>query len=68
VTGLPEGTYFLTHNADPVNHWLEGPNGEGNNFSWVKFRLDRSNGANPSIVVLDHSPCTGRECGFGGNP
>ena len=72
VTGVPQGTYYLTHNADPENHWLEGPSstspGELNNFSWVKFRLDRSNGSNPSIVILDHSPCEGRECGFGGNP
>ena len=50
VTGVPEGEYYLTHNADPENHWLEGPTttspGELNNFTWVKFQLDRSS-SNP---------------------
>ena len=69
VTGLEEGEYYLTHLADPENHWLEGASGgEENNFTWLKFRLDRSSGANPSIVELDHSPCTYPQCGFGGNP
>jgi hypothetical protein len=72
VTGFPEGDYYLTHEADPDNHWLEGPTatspGELDNFTWVKFHLDRSTGANPSITVLDHSPCSGVQCGYGGNP
>jgi len=71
VTGLPEGDYYLTHEADPENHWLEGPDssspGEHNNFSWVKFHLSRK-GANPEVTVIGHSPCTGAQCGFGGNP
>jgi len=71
VTGLQPGDYYLTHEADPENHWLEGPTtrspGELNNFSWVKFHLSRT-GANPEIEVLGHSPCTGVACGFGGNP
>jgi hypothetical protein len=25
VTGLPEGDYLLTHEADPEAHWLKGP-------------------------------------------
>jgi hypothetical protein len=72
VTALPEGDYFLTHEADPDNHWLEGPSatspGELDNFTWVKFHLDRSAGANPSVTVLGHSPCAGAQCGYGGNP
>jgi hypothetical protein len=72
VTGFPEGDYYLTHEADPENHWLEGPTstspGEQDNFTWVKFHLDRSTGANPSVTVIGHSPCTGVQCGFGGNP
>ena len=70
VTGLPAGEYYLTHNADPDNHWLEGPTptspGEQNNFTWLKFRLNRS-GSNPSITPLE-SNCTGPWCDFGGNP
>jgi hypothetical protein len=70
VTGLPAGEYYLTHNADPDNHWLEGPSttspGEQNNFTWLKFRLSRS-GSNPSITPLEDN-CTGPWCDFGGNP
>ena len=71
VTGLPEGDYYLTHLADPENHWLEGPDGaspgEQNNFTWVKFWFSRK-GANPSVTVVDHSPCSGPVCGTHGNP
>jgi hypothetical protein len=71
VTGLPEGNYFLTHEADPDNHWLEGPAanspGELDNFTWVEFRLSRK-GANPEVTILGHSPCTGAQCGHSGNP
>jgi hypothetical protein len=69
VTGLPVGDYYLTHEADPFNHWLEDPNGgEANNFTWVKFRLSRQ-GANPGITILDHSPCViPAQCSLGGNP
>lgn len=68
VTGLPAGDYFLTHEADPDNHWLEGSSGgETNNFTWVKFRLSRQ-GANPEVTVTDHSQCiVAVQCGFGGN-
>jgi len=67
VTGLEPGEYYLTHNADPDNHWLEDPEGgEENNFTWLRFRLER-NGANPSITPLE-SNCVGTYCGFGGNP
>ena len=34
VTGLPEGDYYLTHQADPENHWLEGP-GPTHPASWT---------------------------------
>jgi Lysyl oxidase len=72
VTGLAPGEYFLTHEADPDNHWLEGPSatspGEQNNFTWLRFRLAR-NGANASVTELDHSPCEfPGQCGTGGNP
>src|SRR4029453_17680132 len=71
VTGLPAGEYYLTHEADPENHWLEGPDpdspGELDNFTWVKFRLSRK-GANPEVAVIDHSPCSGAQCGHSGNP
>ena len=71
VTGVPAGEYYLTHLADPDNHWLEGPDGlapgEQNNFTWVKFRLSRK-GANASVRVIDHSPCSGAVCGTHGNP
>ena len=71
VTGLAEGDYYLTHEADPDNHWLEGPSskspGELNNFTWLKFHLSRA-GANPEVTVGEHSPCTGAQCGISGNP
>ena len=71
MTGVPAGEYYLTHNADPENHWLEGPTttspGELNNFTWVKFRLERSS-SNPKLTILGNS-CGGAPwCGFGGNP
>ena len=66
VTGLPSGVYYLTHLADPDDHWRES--NETNNFTWVKFELSRT-GANPEVTVLDHSPCVPSViCGFGGNP
>ena len=67
VTGLPHGVYYLTHMADPENHWVESD--ETNNFTWVRFRLDRGSGANPSVTVLETSECNPLIiCGFGGNP
>ena len=66
ITGLPAGDYYLTHLADPDDHWLES--NEANNFTWVQFRLSRR-GANPEIAILSHSPCVPDViCGFGGNP
>ena len=66
ITGLRAGVYYLTHLADPENHWVES--NETNNFTWVKFQLSRK-GANPEVTVLDHSPCVPAViCGFGGNP
>ena len=72
VTNLPAGIYYLTHEADPDNHWLEGPSetspGELNNFTWLKFRLDRDS-SNASVTPLEHSPCEiPAQCGSGGNP
>ena len=66
VTHLPDGEYYLTHLADPEDHWIESD--DTNNFTWVKFRLTRSS-ANAKVGVLDHSPCVPEIiCGFGGNP
>jgi hypothetical protein len=71
VTGLPAGEYYLTHEADPDDHWLEGPSatspGELDNFTWLKFRLSRT-GANPEITELEHSACSGPTCPGGANP
>ncbi len=52
ITGLPTGEYYLTHDADPDNHWLETD--DVAQRSWVKFRLSRK-GANPEVTVLDSS-------------
>jgi len=65
ITSAPEGLYYLTHLADPENHWLETD--EFNNFAWVKFFLDR-HGANPKVIVLEQSACTRATCGSGSNP
>jgi len=66
VTGFAPGTYFLWHDADPENRWLESD--ETNNTTWVKFRLDRK-GANASVTVLATSECIPDiTCGYGGNP
>jgi Lysyl oxidase len=66
ITDLDEGTYYLTHLADPDNHWAES--NEANNFTWVQFELSRK-GANPEVRVIDQSPCEPAViCGFGGNP
>lgn len=52
ITGLPTGEYYLTHDADPDNHWLETD--DVAQRSWVRFRLSRK-GANPEVTVLDSS-------------
>lgn len=62
ITSLPPGIYYLTHEADPTNKWLELD--DTNNVSWAKFRLRRdSNSGNGSIDWLENSPCTGLACG-----
>lgn len=66
ITGIPDGDYYLTHEADPDDHWLESD--ETNNFSWVRLRITRK-GANPKVMVLDHSECeVPAQCGSRGNP
>ena len=65
ITGAPEGVYYLTHLADPDQHWLETD--DNNNFAWVKFALSRK-GANPKITILERSPCSGAACGTPSNP
>jgi len=67
ITGVANGVYYLTHTADPENHWVES--NEGNNFAWVKFKLSSDSKGNRKVTVLDHSPCEiPAQCGFGGNP
>lgn len=62
ITTAPAGIYFLTHEADPTNKWLELD--DSNNTSWTKFQLRRdSNSGNGSIDVIAESPCTGLACG-----
>ena len=65
ITGAPEGIYYLTHQADPENHWLETD--ELNNFAWVKFSLSRQ-GANAKLTILEQSACTVVTCGSPSNP
>jgi hypothetical protein len=52
ITGLPAGVYYLTHDGDPDQHWLETD--DANNNSWVKFQLVRK-GANASVKELETS-------------
>lgn len=67
VTNVPDGTYFLTHTADPEDNWAEAD--ETNNFSWVRIRL-YTQGGNRKVEILDHSPCepVAAVCDVGGNP
>jgi hypothetical protein len=65
ITGAVAGTYYLTHLADPENHWKES--NESNNFAWVKFSLKRQ-GANPKILILETSGCVSYACGSKSNP
>lgn len=62
ITTLPPGIYYLTHEADPTNKWLEW--NDENNFSWVRFRITReSRSGNCQVTVLEESPCEGLACG-----
>jgi len=65
ITGAPEGIYYLIHQADPENHWLEKD--KTNNLAWVKFFLRRQ-GENPKVIVLEQSTCTPVTCGTPSNP
>lgn len=62
ITTIPAGIYYLTHEADPTNKWLEWD--DSNNSSWAKFRLRRdSNSGNAQLDWLANSPCSGLACG-----
>lgn len=62
ITTLPAGLYYLTHEADPSNKWLELS--DSNNASWVKFQLRRDSGSgNGNVSLLAESPCSGLACG-----
>jgi hypothetical protein len=65
ITGVTEGVYYLTHLADPENHWKES--NESNNFAWVKFSVKRQ-GSNPKISILETSGCVSYACGSKSNP
>lgn len=67
VTNVADGVYYLTHTADPENHWAESD--ETNNFAWVKVRI-YTQGGNRKVSIIDHSPCTPvpAVCDVGGNP
>ena len=67
ITGIPDGVYYLTHQADPDNHWLESD--ETNNFTWIRLQRPAGANGNRQVTFIDHSPCVVPEqCGFGGNP
>lgn len=74
MTGLAPGVYYLTHLADPANHWREAASSravaENNNFTWVQFRVTRDSMGNAKVEVLGDSGCDSHpaQCGFGGNP
>lgn len=66
ITSVPEGIYYLTHEADPSNKWLEL--NDSNNFSWVKFSITRGAASgNANLTILEESPCTGLACGNSSN-
>lgn len=60
VTGLPEGLYYLTHEVDATNKWIEAD--DTNNFSWTSFELIRK-GQSVHVDEVDHSPCDEITCG-----
>lgn len=62
IGGLAAGIYYLISTADPTEKFVEGD--ANNNTAWVKLQLNWVNGQ-PSVTVLDHSPCTGLLCGGG---
>lgn len=66
ITDLAPGIYYLTHEADPTDKWLELD--DSNNGSWTKFRLRTdSRSGNHSLDWLETSPCTGLACGNSSN-
>lgn len=66
ITTLPEGIYYLTHEVDPTDKWLELD--DSNNFSWTRFSLHRDNrSGNGRIEWLEDSPCAGLACGNNSN-
>lgn len=60
ITDAAPGIYYLTHLADPDQHWLES--NEDNNFTWTKFRLYKQ-GGNMKITDIEYGPCEGMTCG-----
>lgn len=58
ITTLAPGIYFITHEADPTNKWIEMR--DDNNSSWTKFRLRRDAKSRQALIdVLEESPCEG---------
>jgi hypothetical protein len=56
ILGLPPGIYYLTHQADPTNHWLESD--DSNNGSWVKIQLSRQTNAKVAVLEEQSDDCT----------
>lgn len=62
ISKVPAGTYYLTHQADPTNKWVELD--DANNTSWAKFTIERPNGSDHAkLTWIENSPCTGLACG-----
>lgn len=53
ITDLPNGTYFLVHEWNPENTFVDGDN--SNDQSWVKFDLTQNNNGNGNrkITIID---------------
>lgn len=55
ILNLPPDTYYLTHVADPADHWVES--NEANNGSWVKIRLSRQTNAKVTVLQEQSDDC-----------
>ena len=55
ITDMPAGDYYLVSTSNPGGTFKETT--LANNTAWVMFRLTRSNGGNPTLSILDRSPC-----------
>lgn len=51
ITGLPEGTYFLTHTWNPLGLFVD--ESDDNNTSWIKFQLAEQGNGNRKIFEME---------------